>query len=76
MISEYEEMEISFLKQSKNLNRYKKLIKSLDQDQLANELEVLEWQIRECTPDKEEALETLKDIVSARIEEIKNEVSE
>jgi hypothetical protein len=67
MLSEYEEMEISFLDQSKDLDKYKKLIKSLDDDLLTNEIEMLEWQIRGCIPSREEPLIALKNIVSAEI---------
>ena len=44
MISEYEEIEISFIEQSKDLDKYTKLIQSVDDNNLEIELEVLEWQ--------------------------------
>lgn len=67
MISEYEEIEISFIEQSKDLNKYTKLIQSLDDNSLEIELEMLEWQIRGCAPSLEESLMTLKNIVLAEI---------
>lgn len=67
MISEYEEMEMSYLEQSKDLKKYKKLIESTDDRMLEIELENLQWQIRGCIPDLEESLMTLKNIVLAEI---------
>jgi hypothetical protein len=67
MISEYDEIEMSFLEQSKDLNKYQELIKSLDGDLLTNELEMLEWQIRGCYVEYEKPLMALKDIVTAEI---------
>ena len=67
MLSEYKEMEISYLEQSKNLDKYKKLIESTDDRILEIELEMLEWQIRGCVPSLEESLMTLKNIVLAEI---------
>jgi hypothetical protein len=67
MLSEYEEMEISFLNQSEDLNKYGELIKSLNKDELMYELESLEWVIRECDPSKEECLMGMEDMVSAEI---------
>ena len=67
MISEYEEIEISFIEQSKDLDKYTKLIQSVDDNNLEIELEVLEWQIRGRVPSLEESLMTLKNIVLAEI---------
>ena len=67
MISEYEEIEISFIEQSKDLDKYTKLIQSVDDNSLEIELEMLEWQIRGCVPSLEKSLMTLKNIVLAEI---------
>jgi hypothetical protein len=67
MLSEYEEMEESFLNQSEDLNKYQELIKSLGDDLLTNEIEMLEWVIRGCIPSREESFTALKNIVSAEI---------
>ena len=67
MISEYEEIEISFIEQSKDLDKYTKLIQSIDDNSLEIELEMLEWQIRGCIPSLEKSLMTLKNIVLAEI---------
>lgn len=67
MISEYEKTEISFIEQSKDLDKYKNLIESIDDDMLINELEMLEWQIRGCIPSLKESFMALKSIVSAEI---------
>lgn len=62
MLSEYEEMEMSYLEQSKDLKKYKKLIESTDDRMLEIELENLQWQIRGCIPDLEESFKKLKEI--------------
>ena len=67
MISEYEEIEISFIEQSKDLDKYTKLIQLVDDNSLEIELEMLKWQIRGCIPSLEESLMTLKNIVLAEI---------
>lgn len=67
MLSEYEEVEISYLEQSKNLDKYKKLIESTDDRMLEIELENLEWQIRGCIPDLEESFRRLKEITLTEI---------
>ena len=67
MISEYEEMEISFIDQSKDLDKYTKLIQSVDDNSLEIELEMLQWQIRGCIPSLEESFIALKNIVLAEI---------
>ena len=67
MLSEYKEMEISYLEQSKNLDKYKKLIESTDDRILEIELENLEWQIRGCIPDLEESFKRLKEITLTEI---------
>lgn len=72
MLSEYEEMAISFIEQSKDLDKYKNLIESIDDNSLEIELENLQWQIRGCIPDLEESLMILKNIVLAEINKRKN----
>ena len=71
MLNEYQETELSFLEQSKDLDRYKNLIESIDDDMLINELEMLEWQIRGCIPSLEDSFMALKNIVLAEIKKRK-----
>ena len=67
MINEYRETKRSFIEQSKDLDKYKNLMKSIDDDMLIYELELLEWQLRGCVLDLEESFEALKSIVLAEI---------
>lgn len=70
MISEFDEVELSFLEQSKDLETFKNLIDTLSSEELELELEMLSWTIAGCIPDHEPALNSLREIVIKAIDKV------
>ena len=69
-MTEFDEVELRFLEQSKNLETFKNLIDTLSSDELELELEVLNWVIGGCIPSHEPALNSLRDIVNKAMNKV------